>query len=165
MNNSSRAVCRFWALTLFVLLLVLATSPAFAQLSSAALNGVVRDPSGAVLPHANVVLRNVETAVDRNTVSNDAGNYVFLNINPGRYTLSVKAQGFSEKKVNEFVLGVNQTATVDVALAVGSDTQVVTVEAEAEQLQVSNADLGTVISTRQVNDLPLNGRNLPSCSR
>ena len=159
MNNSNRAACCLRALTLSALLLVLATSAAFAQLSTASLNGVIRDPSGAVLPHANVVLRNVETAVDRNTVSNDAGLYVFLNINPGRYTLSVKAQGFTEKKVNEFVLGVNQTATVDVALAVGSDTQVVTVEAEAEQLQVSNADLGTVISTRQVNDLPLNGRN------
>ncbi|HTR64874.1 MAG TPA: carboxypeptidase regulatory-like domain-containing protein [Terriglobales bacterium] len=156
MHSSKRIV---WVLALFAILLVLATGTAFAQVSSASLNGVVRDPSGAVLPHANVTLRNVETAVERTTVSNDAGNYVFLNINPGRYTLTVKAQGFTEKKVNEFVLGVNQTATIDVALAVGSDTQVVTVEAEAEQLQVSNADLGTVIATKQVNDLPLNGRN------
>ncbi|HWO29517.1 MAG TPA: carboxypeptidase regulatory-like domain-containing protein, partial [Candidatus Acidoferrum sp.] len=116
-------------------------------------------PSGAVLPGASVVLRNVETGVERSTVSNNAGNYVFLDLNPGRYTLQVKAGGFSEKRISEFVLGVNQTATIDVALNVGSESQAVTVEASAEQLQVSNADLGTVIATKQVNDLPLNGRN------
>jgi hypothetical protein len=106
-----------------------------------------------------VILRNVETAVERATVANDAGNYVFLNINPGRYTLQVQARGFGEKRISEFVLGVNQTATIDISLAIGGESQVVTVEASAEQLQVSSADLGTVIGTKQVNDLPLNGRN------
>src|SRR5216684_648716 len=139
--------------------LFVAAVPAFAQLSTASLNGVVRDPSGAVLPGASVVVRNVETGVQRTTVSNNAGNYVFLDLNPGRYTLQVKAGGFSEKNISEFVLGVNQTATIDIALSVGSENQAITVEASAEQLQVSNADLGTVIGTRQVNDLPLNGRN------
>jgi hypothetical protein len=139
--------------------LFVAAVPAFAQLSTASLNGVVRDPSGAVLPGASVVVRNVETGVQRTTVANNAGNYVFLDLNPGRYTLQVKAGGFSEKNISEFVLGVNQTATIDIALNVGSENQAITVEASAEQLQVSNADLGTVIGTRQVNDLPLNGRN------
>jgi hypothetical protein len=139
--------------------LFVAAVPVFAQLSTASLNGVVRDPSGAVLPGASVVVRNVETGVQRTTVSNNAGNYVFLDLNPGRYTLQVKAGGFSEKNISEFVLGVNQTATIDIALNVGSENQAITVEASAEQLQVSNADLGTVIGTRQVNDLPLNGRN------
>jgi hypothetical protein len=120
---------------------------------------VVRDPTGAVLAGASVVLRNVDTTVERTSVSNDAGNYVFLNINPGKYTLRVSAKGFSEKQISQFILGVNQTATIDVSLVVGSQNQEVTVEAAAEQLQVSNADLGTVIATKQVNDLPLNGRN------
>ena len=148
----------FCAAVLAVSLFV-AISPVFAQLSTASLNGVVRDPSGAVLPGAKVVLRNVDTTVERSSISNDSGVYVFLSINPGRYTLEVSAQGFGEKKISEFVLGVNQTATIDVAMAVGSQSQEVTVEASAEQLQVSSADLGTVIATKQVNDLPLNGRN------
>lgn len=146
-------------LYVMALLLFVAAVPLFAQLSTASLNGVVHDPSGAVLTGASVILRNVETAVERTTVSNNSGNYVFLDVNPGRYTLQVKAGGFSEKRISEFVLGVNQTATIDVALTVGSENQAVTVEASAEQLQVSNADLGTVIATKQVNDLPLNGRN------
>ena len=142
-------------------MLSLAVSPSlvFAQLSTASLNGVVRDSSGAVVPRANVVLINVATSVERTTVTNDAGNYVFQNITPGRYKLNVNAPSFSSKQVSEFVLGVNQTATIDVSLEVGSQSQVITVEAAAEQLQGSNAGLGTVIATKQVNDLPLNGRN------
>jgi len=145
----------------WMVVLSLAVSPTLvlAQLSTASLNGVVRDSSGAVVPKANVVLIHVETTVERSTVTNDAGNYVFQNITPGRYKLNVNAPSFSSKQVSEFVLGVNQTATIDVSLAAGSQSQVITVEAAAEQLQGSNAGLGTVIATKQVNDLPLNGRN------
>lgn len=145
----------------WMVVLSLAVSPSLvlAQLSTASLNGAVRDSSGAVVPRANVVLINVATSVERTTVTNDAGNYVFQNITPGRYRLNVNAPSFSSKQVSEFVLGVNQTATIDVSLEVGSQSQVITVEAAAEQLQGSNAGLGTVIATKQVNDLPLNGRN------
>src|SRR5258708_5979270 len=141
------------------ILLVVSAGSAFAQLSTATLNGVTRDNSGAVVAKATVVLRNVETTIEHATTSNDAGNYVFLNLTPGKYTLEISADGFSSKRIAEFILAVNQTATIDVTLSVGSQKDVVTVVAEAEQVQVSTADLGTVISTKQVNDLPLNGRN------
>lgn len=159
MHFSERMAHRFQPLAILALLLAISAGPALAQLSTASLTGVVRDPSGAVLPGATVILRNVDTTVEKTSVSNDAGNYVFLNINPGKYTLRVSAKGFEEKQVSQFILGVNQTATIDVNLAVGSQNQVVTVEASSEQLQASTADLGTVIATKQVNDLPLNGRN------
>src|SRR6267142_2842222 len=141
------------------ILLVVSAGSAFAQLSTATLNGVIRDNSGAVVAKATVVLRNVDTTIEHATTSNDAGNYVFLNLTPGKYTVEISADGFSSKRIAEFILAVNQTATIDVTLSVGSQKDVVTVVAEAEQLQVSSADLGTVIATRQVNDLPLNGRN------
>src|SRR5882672_10064285 len=141
------------------ILLVVSAGSAFAQLSTATLNGVIRDNSGAVVAKATVVLRNVDTTIEHATTSNDAGNYVFLNLTPGKYTLEISADGFSSKRIAEFILAVNQTATIDVTLSVGSQKDVVTVVAEAEQLDVSTADLGTVISTKQVNDLPLNGRN------
>jgi len=156
----SRGVLGFWRSALCVGLLVLLGRPVLAQLSSASLNGVVRDPSGAVVANASVGLRNVDTTVERTTVSNDAGNYVFQNITPGRYTLKVTASGFKSKQVSEFVLAVNQTATIDIPLEVGSQIDMITVEAGAEQLKVSTADLGTVIATRQVNDLPLNAQKL-----
>jgi Carboxypeptidase regulatory-like domain len=147
----------FCALAVFTC--VLAAAPLCAQLSTASLNGVVRDSTGAVVTRASVVLRNADTGVERSTASNDSGAYVFENINPGRYTLKVTAQSFSTDQVSEFVLAVNQTATIDVSLSAGAQTQVVNVDATAEQLQVSSAELGTVIATKQVNDLPLNGRN------
>src|SRR6266851_7697049 len=159
MRSSNKWALRFGFLAFFMATLLLTPDSGSAQLSAGSVTGVVRDATGSVVARASVVLRNIDTAIQHTTVSNDAGNYVFLNLGPGRYVLQVKAGGFSEKNISEFVLGVNQTATIDIALSVGSENQAITVEASAEQLQVSNADLGTVIGTRQVNDLPLNGRN------
>src|SRR6202166_2092621 len=130
-----------------------------AQLSTAALNGVVRDPSGAVVPKASVSLTSADTAVVHTTLSNNAGEYVFTSLTPGRYTIQASAPGFGSQKVSEFVLAVGQTGTIDFALAVGSETSVVTVQAEAQQLDVTSSNLGTVLATKQVNDLPTNGRN------
>ena len=140
-------------------ILMLAAAPALAQLSSASLTGVVHDATGAVVANASVVLRNVDTGIDFPTASNETGNYRFTNITPGRYTLKISAASFMTKQVSEFILAVNQTATIDVSLAPGSTTEVINVEATAEQLQASSAELGTVIATKEVNDLPLNGRN------
>ena len=157
-SQSSRLNFRIWVALSACALLFSATS-AWAQLSSASLNGVVRDTTGAVVPKATVTLRNGDTGVEHSTASNEVGNYVISDITPGRYTLKVSAPSFSTKQVSEFLLAVNQTATIDVSLAPGSETEVISVEATAEQLQASTAELGTVIATRQVNDLPLNGRN------
>jgi len=138
---------------------MLSTEDGSAQLSSATLNGVVRDSTGAVIKDASVVLRNLGTSVERITASNDTGNYVFSDVTPGPYTLKVSAQSFATKQVSEFVLTVSQTATIDITLSAGSESEVMTVTATGEQLQSSTAELGTVIATKQVNDLPLNGRN------
>src|SRR5579859_4466592 len=144
---------------LFCLILLLMTGSARAQVSTASVNGVVRDPKGSVIPGATITLTNVATSVEHPTVSNSSGEYVILNVTPGRYTLSATAAGFNPQKTAEFVLAVAQNATFDFALAVGSDTQVVTVDATAIQLDVTGASLGTVIETKQVNELPLDGRN------
>jgi len=160
MRSSKKwALFRFAFLAIFAITLLLSSGSANAQLSAGSVTGIVRDASGSVVASASVTLRNVDTAIQHTTVSNDAGNYVFLNIGPGRYALEASAAGFATQKVAEFVLAVNQTASIDIALKVGSQSEVVTISAETEQLDVSTADLGTVIATKQVNDLPLNGRN------
>jgi len=84
MTALDRRDSRFFSLLLFGAVLTLATTPLFAQLSTASLNGVVRDSTGAVVPKASVVLRNSDTAVEHTTVSNDSGAYAFLDVNPGR---------------------------------------------------------------------------------
>jgi hypothetical protein len=159
MTDSRRPVNRFRTLLCLISILAFSTSTALAQLSTASLNGVVRDSTGAVVPKASAVLRNADTGIERSTVTNESGAYVFSDVNPGRYTLKVSSPSFSTKQVSEFVLAVNQTATIDVSLTAGAQTEVVSIEATAEQLQVSSAELGTVIATKEVNDLPLNGRN------
>lgn len=146
------------AVLLGLLLLVL-SGTVRAQVSTASVNGVIRDQAGAVIPGATILLHSVETSVEHSSVSNNAGEYVILNLTPGRYTIQTNAKGFTPEKSDEFVLAVNQIATFDFSLKVGSETQVVAVNATAAQLDVTSATLGTVIETKQVNDLPLDGRN------
>ena len=148
------------AILSFVLLLLAGT--AGAQVSTASVNGLIRDPQGAVIPGATIVLHNVETTVERTSVSNGAGEYVFLNITPGPYTLQANAAGFNPEKIAQFVLAVGQIATLDFSLSVGGKQEVVNVEATEAQLEATSASLGTVIETKQVNDLPLDGRNFTS---
>lgn len=143
---------------LLAALLVLAL-PANAQISTATVNGTVRDSTGAVIPGAEVSISNVETGVEQQAASNTAGVYRFSNLQPGLYTLSCASSGFQTAVVNPFSLVVNQTATFDFGLEVGAVTETVTVEASGAQLQASSAELGSAVTEKQVVDLPLNGRN------
>ena len=152
-----RAV-RLGSSLILALLLIASLQPSFAQLSTGTITGVVRDTTGAIVPNASAVLKNVETTVERRTVTNNAGNYSFTNVTPGRYTMQISGTGFRVNQVAEFVLTVNQTLTVDSVLEVGNLEQTVQVEASAERLQSSTAELGAVVDEKQVADLPLNGR-------
>ena len=135
------------------------SSPLSAQLSTASINGTVKDATGAVVPGASITLANVETGVQRTVESNSVGNYAMLSIQPGVYTLEAQADGFRTSAISDFRLAVNQTATFDFALEVGALAEQVTVEAVTVDLQSSTAELGSVVAEKQVLDLPLNGRN------
>src|SRR5947207_8403389 len=93
------------------LLFIASPIPSYSQLSSGTITGVVRDSTGAVVPSAGLVLRNVDTTVERRTITNNAGNYTFTNVTPGRYTMTVSASGFRLNQVAEFIVAVNQTLT------------------------------------------------------
>ena len=146
-------------LFLFLVLSVLVSPALYAQLSTASVTGIVRDPTGGVIVGANGILKNVDTGVERTTVTNSAGNYLFLNLNPGRYTLEMRGPGFKSSKVSEFTLAVSQAAIFDVTLEVGGLEQTVTVGATVAEIESSTAQLGSVVAEKQVVDLPLNGRN------
>jgi hypothetical protein len=154
-------ICKVFALWQACLLsgILLLSGTGFAQLSTASLSGAVRDSSGAVVAKGKVVLKNIATNVEHTTTTNDAGAYFFLNIAPGSYVVSASAQGFGAQRIPEFTLAVGQAATIDFALRVGSQSTEVTVQGVAPQLETSSANLGTVVETKQVNDLPLNGRD------
>jgi hypothetical protein len=147
----------FTMLALFLVMVV--PRNANAQLGTATVNGTVQDTSGAVIPGVEVVLQNVDTGVKTVATSNDAGVYVFVHILPGRYTIAASKAGFATAKEENIVLEVNEATTYDLTMQLGTQKQEVTVQATVAALQTSNAALGSVVTTGEVNDLPLNGRN------
>ncbi|MDQ1472881.1 MAG: hypothetical protein QOJ99_4361 [Bryobacterales bacterium] len=153
-SNTGKQI--FWGVALSA---VLFCAEASAQLSTATVTGIIHDSTGGVVSAGKVLLRNLDTSVETRAESNTSGNYVFLNILPGRYSLEASSQGFQTSKIPELNLAVNQTATLDFTLQVGAMQQTVTVEASGELVQAATSELGTVVSERQVVDLPLNGRN------
>ena len=157
--RSTQVISRFFPVAVLMATGLIASYPAWAQLSTGSINGTVRDASDAAVPDTKVVLRNAATAVERTTATNAAGMYVFLNVQSGTYTLEMSRPGFSAESISPFTLQVNQTTTVDASLRVGSMQNSITVEAVGAAVQSSTSELGAVVSTRQVTDLPLNGRN------
>lgn len=132
---------------------------AMAQQATANVNGVVKDPSGAAVANAQVELTNVNTGVVRKTATNTNGIYNFPSVVPGSYSMQASATGFTTVSQPAVTLQVGQTATFDFQLTVGAATSTVTVTAAAPALEFATAELGTVVSPKEMNDLPLNGRN------
>ena len=145
-------------LMLFLALVGLLPRIARAQ-ATASINGTVYDTSGAVVPDAAVVLHSKSTNLNRMVSTNSAGVYVIPDVQPGDYDLKITKDGFKAAVQSNVTLLVNQTATVDVALATGSVNETVVVAAETLALETSTSELGVAVVREQVNDLPLNGRN------
>jgi len=150
--------CGIAALCVALVLILVIPNSASAQ-ATATLNGVVRDSSGAVIPQATVALHNTDTGTERESLTNDSGLYVFVSVQPGEYSLTVTKDGFTTATQAGLHVLVNEASTQDFTLRVGSTQQSVTVEASAVNLETASATLGTVIASKQVRDLPLNGRN------
>ena len=153
---------RHWNRGLLVMLLCVAgmmPPVAMAQQATANVNGVVKDQSGAAIANAQVELTNVNTGVVRKTATNTDGIYVFPSVVPGQYSMQASAAGFGAVSQPPVTLEVGQTATFDFQLRVGATTSNITVSASAPTLETSTSELGTVVSPKQMNDLPLNGRN------
>jgi Carboxypeptidase regulatory-like domain len=148
------------ALWCFVVLF-LGVSSALAQISSTSLQGTVTDPSGSAIAGATVFLSNPESRTERNTVTDATGEYRFLSLPPGTYTLSVIARGFAGNKQTDLQLLVNTPATANVQLKVGSATETVTVQSEAPALNLVDASIGDSFGETQVRQIPLEGRNVP----
>jgi hypothetical protein len=142
-----------------VLFLFLSSLAVRAQTANGQVNGTVTDTSGAIVSGATVRLTNQGTKITNQAKTNSTGYFLFTNVLPGTYTLSVEQPGFKTETVNPFEIQVNQTLTQDVHLQVGAVTENVTVTTQAPLIQTSSAELGTVIPQQPVQELPLNGRN------
>ncbi len=121
--------------------------------------GSIRDPSGATVPNATVTIRNVGTGAERKATTDAAGTYSIPSVPAGSYDVVVTAPGFErfQQSGNTFQTGV--AATLDATLTIGSETQTVQVTSEAPPVQADSATLGRDVTTKQIRDLQLNGRN------
>jgi hypothetical protein len=145
---------------LFVLLLLQATA-IWAQGSTGAVTGIVTDPSGAVVPKANVELRNLQTGVVLTTTTTDAGVYTFPSVPRGTFDLSIQAPGFARFTANRLLVEVATTVRVDATLKVGSEVEMVTVAAELPLLQAETSSNATVVNRNLLDRVPfqLSGTN------
>jgi len=151
----------FLATALSAAFLLLCSSSAWAQ-ATTSLRGVVTDPSGAAIPKATVTLTDPATGISRTTTSGTDGTYVFLEIAPGTYTLSVEAAGFEKYVHTDLALRVALPATLDIRMKVGAVSQEVSVSGAAPLLNTTNASIGQTMGSEQIQNLPLEDRNVPN---
>jgi hypothetical protein len=134
---------------------------AWAQ-ENATIVGTVVDASNAVIPNADITLTNTATSQVRTSTSNTSGIYLFANVGIGQFTLSAAAKGFQKYTKTDIVVNTAQTLKEDITLTVGSETQTVTVEADALALQAETNEVSNLITGDQVTQLATNGRNVVS---
>ena len=148
-------------LALLSILIVSAYLTAFSQqAANATLNGTVTDPNGAVVAGAKITATQTATTVTRNTVTSDDGLYVLSNMSPGTYELKFELKGFATKILKDVSLNVGQTATFNVSLEVGTVSVTLDDEFGMQPLvDTSDSLVNGIIRTREVESLPLNGRN------
>ena len=140
-------------------LLLLTSAYSSAQTDQGAITGVVQDSSGAVIPNAQVTATSIDTGLALETKSNNSGVFVFSPLKIGNYTVSASSTGFQTVSRENLHLDIQQRLNLSFTLPAGAATETVKVDSEAPLLQTQDAAVGQVISTKEINDTPLNGRN------
>src|SRR5215471_416550 len=131
-----------------------------AQQNYGTILGTITDKTGAVVPGAKITVTNTATQVNRETATDKEGFFQAISLPVGTYTVTVEKEGFSKEITQPKALDINQNLRVDIALQVGSKSEVVTVEGQAARVETVNPTLGQSITDRPIVDLPLNGRNM-----
>ncbi|MGO9346935.1 MAG: carboxypeptidase regulatory-like domain-containing protein [Terriglobales bacterium] len=140
-------------------LCVICSTMMFAQGTGGRILGRVADPSGAVLAGVKVTLTNEATGVSNETTTNSAGDYGFPQVPVGTYTLSFDLTGFKTNVQKGIAVNLNQVITLNSALQIGETKETVEVTSEAPLVDTSSTQLGAVMDSRQVSNLPLNTRD------
>ena len=132
---------------------------AHAQSPNASVTGQVIDSSKAIIVGAHVSAVNISTNIHQETLTNGAGAYYFPNLLPGPYRIEAEMTGFKKVIKPGVVLHVQDAVEINFALAVGATTDTVTVEGGEPVVQLATSDLGAVVESRTIRELPLNGRS------
>jgi hypothetical protein len=147
-------------LLLAVGLISVMTPVAYAQATAGtgSIMGAVTDPSGAVVPDADVTVRNVDTNLTRNVKSNEAGRYEVVALQPGPYEVRASKSGFANLVHTGITVAVGSRAVVDLAMSVSATSETVTINANAAAVETEKTEVSTVINLNDMMNLPMNGR-------
>jgi len=130
-----------------------------AQTFTGGIVGTARDPSGNVVPGAELIARNEATNASRTAISGDTGEFSFTQLVPGTYTVEASMTGFSRSVAKGIVVQVGTTTTINLRLEIGEITNAIEVSAASEVVQSDEVELGQVLDDKIIQELPLNGRN------
>jgi len=152
--KSSRRFATLLGMVLFICL-----AKGYAADVTGAIAGVVKDSSGAFVPNAKIAVTNKGTSARFTGTSDESGSYKIGNLPVGTYTLDAEVLGFKKFVAEDIRVQVNETARVDIALAIGEMMQTVEVSGVGAGVDTTTSTLKTVVDQLQISQLPLNGRN------
>jgi Carboxypeptidase regulatory-like domain/TonB dependent receptor-like, beta-barrel len=161
-STLSHRTCRsiFCGLVLLLGSLLASTNTAWGQ-ATTSLRGTITDPTGAAVAGASVTITSPESKVERTASTGPAGEYQFLFLPPGTYTLTATASGFQRYELKGLGLLVNTPATANVQLKIGVASETVTITSEIQAINTVDASLGNSFDETHVREIPLEGRNVP----
>jgi Carboxypeptidase regulatory-like domain/TonB-dependent Receptor Plug Domain len=151
-------LCKLYRIMLYCFLCLMFELGSNGQTVNGKILGIVSDPTGALLQNVKITLSNTSGFVRVFTTGED-GKYIFLNVPIGTYQIKAETQGFQAQELNGIAVSVAQELRVNVQLKVGSDKQVVNVSGAGSLVQTENSTVGTVVGERQIESLPMNGRD------
>src|ERR1700681_2048173 len=136
------------------------TFSALAQVQNGQFTGTVTDPTGAAIANAKVTVSNPATDLNLTTTTNSSGNYTVKEVPIGTYRIGVEAAGFKSVSNNDVQANAGTIAHVDFKMLIGKASEVIEVTGEAAAVNTEDSKLATTVSSTQINNLPLNGRNV-----
>src|ERR1700674_1830540 len=157
--TSTMKISTFCVVLIALVLSTVMPVPLPAQVAGATLSGTVTDTSGAIIPNAEISIKNVATGVTRNLRADTAGFYTAPNLLPGAYEVTVSAPSFSTQLRTGVTLSVGAQQVLNLTLQVGQVTQRIQVTGEAPAVQLATSSIGAVVNATTVRELPLNGRS------
>ncbi len=155
-KTQKRSWLKFINLSLMLIVLGCTSVLCFAQLDRGTISGIATDPSGSAISGARVTVTNIATGTQSSTVTTGAGAYTIPELDAGEYSVTVAAPGFKKLIRQGITVSVGETATVDLQLSVGEASASITVTANAPLLQTDSAQNNVEVTTRDLNELPIN---------
>ena len=158
-SDVRRGLCRV-AIAAAVALVTLVPVASHAQVTTADIIGKVTDQSGAILPGAQVVLKNTDTGISQTATASSSGDYAFNLLPIGHYSVTVTMPNFKSFQVESVTLAAGDRSRVDAGLTIGNVSETVEVTDSRAAVQTDSSTVGSLLDTKAVQDLPLNGRNV-----